>query len=113
MLEEEKLIDQKHKAIERAYALLERDKRIIAEEYETVERIKSDAKRMKQSASKERYTGGLFFRGVNNSVSLKKRYKELLKIYHPDNIGGDNEILLKINQEYEELRNRFDISKYS
>ncbi len=46
-------------------------------------------------------------------VALKKRYKDLLKIYHPDNICGDNEILLKINKEYEELRSKFDISKYS
>ena len=44
-------------------------------------------------------------------VALKKRYKELLKIFHPDNVCGDNEILLKINEEYADLKERFDISR--
>ena len=111
--EEEKLFDKKQKVIERAYELLDKDKKAIADEYETVERLKSDLRRMRAQASKEVYATGIFFRGVNNMVALKKRYKELLKIYHPDNICGDNEILLKINKEYEELRSRMDISSYS
>ena len=32
-----------------------------------------------------------------------KRYKDLLKIYHPDNTHGDNNIVLAINEEYERL----------
>ena len=111
--EDEKMLDKKQKVIERAYELLDKDKKAIAEEYETVERLKSDLRRMRAQASKEVYATGIFFRGVNNMVALKKRYKELLKIYHPDNICGDNEILLKINKEYEELRSRMDISSYS
>ena len=111
--DDEKLFDKKQKVIERAYELLDKDKKNISEEYEKVERLKSDLRRMRAQASKEVYVTGLFFRGVNNMVALKKRYKDLLKIYHPDNICGDNEILLKINKEYEELRSKFDISKYS
>lgn len=111
--DDEKLFDKKQKVIERAYELLDKDKKNISEEYEKVERLKSDLRRMRAQASKEVYATGLFFRGVNNMVALKKRYKDLLKIYHPDNICGDNEILLKINKEYEELRSKLDISKYS
>ena len=111
--DDEKLFDKKQKVIERAYELLDKDKKNISEEYEKVERLKSDLRRMRAQTSKEVYATGLFFRGVNNMVALKKRYKDLLKIYHPDNICGDNEILLKINKEYEELRSKLDISKYS
>ena len=44
-------------------------------------------------------------------VALKKRYKDLMKIYHPDNICGDQEILIKINEEYEELKSRFAFAR--
>ena len=47
--------------------------------------------------------GELFFRGVGNKKSLKKRYKDLIKIYHPDNVDGDNSTVLAITQEYENL----------
>ncbi len=45
----------------------------------------------------------MFFKGVDDSSSLKRRYKSLLKIYHPDNSNGDKAILQAINEEYERL----------
>ena len=45
----------------------------------------------------------MFFAGVNSLGSLKKRYKDLLKIYHPDNVNGDTEVLQEINREYDRL----------
>ena len=45
----------------------------------------------------------IFFKGVEDTTSLKKRYKALLKIYHPDNMLGDKELLQAINTEYERL----------
>ena len=45
----------------------------------------------------------IFFRGVNDTESVKKRYRALLKIYHPDNMNGDNDLVLAINEEYERL----------
>ena len=44
-----------------------------------------------------------FFRGVTHQLALKKRYKDLIKIYHPDNINGDKAALQKINEEYDRL----------
>ncbi|HAZ90918.1 MAG TPA: hypothetical protein DCX21_02985 [Eubacterium sp.] len=46
----------------------------------------------------------LFFKGIKNGSDLKKRYKELTKIYHPDNECGSNEVLFAINEEYEKLK---------
>ncbi|MGN1205028.1 MAG: hypothetical protein ACI4SA_08210 [Lachnospiraceae bacterium] len=41
------------------------------------------------------------FKGVNNPITLRKRYKDLLKIFHPDNLCGDEEMVQLINREYE------------
>lgn len=46
----------------------------------------------------------VFFHGVRNQLSLKKRYKDLIKIFHPDNVAGDKEIIQRINKEYENLK---------
>ncbi len=106
--EDERLLDQKQKVVEHGYELLEQDKRQIQKDHQRLEQEREQLRRTAAAARKEVYATGLFFRGVNNQVALKKRYKDLLKIYHPDNICGDNEILLKINREYEELKTRFE-----
>lgn len=46
----------------------------------------------------------LFFKGVGDTDSLKRRYKALLKIFHPDNMQGEHELILAINTEYENLK---------
>lgn len=46
---------------------------------------------------------GLFFTGVSDQKSLKKRYRDLQKIYHPDNMNGDHSIIQSINTEYEKM----------
>ena len=52
----------------------------------------------------------LLFRGVNNPLALKKRYKDLMKMFHPDNISGDAQMVQLINEEYSMLCRQFDIS---
>ena len=53
------------------------------------------------------YDGTSFFRGVDSELALRKRYKELLKIFHPDNKCGDTKTLLLIQTEYESMRSRY------
>ena len=52
---------------------------------------------------------GTLFAGVNNYLGLKKRYKDLLKIFHPDNMCGDHEMVILINREYDRLKNDFEM----
>lgn len=40
------------------------------------------------------------FAGINNPLLLRKRYKDLVKIFHPDNLCGDEELVQMINREY-------------
>ncbi|HAF26429.1 MAG TPA: hypothetical protein DCG85_03835 [Lachnospiraceae bacterium] len=49
-----------------------------------------------------------FFGGVSNFLSLKKRYKDLMKLYHPDNKNGDEFTVTLINREYEVLKEKFE-----
>lgn len=50
----------------------------------------------------------VFFQGVSNPLSLKKRYKDLIKIFHPDNMTGDKEVIQRINREYENLKGSYE-----
>ena len=49
-------------------------------------------------------TPKLFFKGVDNELALKKRYRDLTKIFHPDNLNGDTDTLKHINKEYNALK---------
>ena len=52
-------------------------------------------------------SGTVFFNGINSENMLKKRYRDLMKIFHPDNANGDEETLLLIKNEFEEIKNNF------
>ncbi len=52
-----------------------------------------------------------YFRGVNSALGLKKRYKDLIKIFHPDNVCGDGQTIVEINKEYEKLKSMFGFQR--
>ena len=47
-----------------------------------------------------------WFKGITNMEQLRKRYKELLKLHHPDN-GGNVSDMQEINAEFDELSSVF------
>jgi len=49
-------------------------------------------------------SGEILFSGVDNPLGLKKRYKDLMKIFHPDNLCGSERVVQMINREYEKKR---------
>lgn len=51
---------------------------------------------------------GMYFLGVNDELSLKKRYKDLLKMFHPDNMNGDVNAMQEINKEYKKLKKKYE-----
>jgi DnaJ-class molecular chaperone with C-terminal Zn finger domain len=44
-----------------------------------------------------------WFNGVTTIEELRKKYRELLKQYHPDNDGGSVETTQEINSEYDRI----------
>ncbi len=47
------------------------------------------------------------FEGCNDIESLSKRYKKLMQLYHPDNMGGASEMAKKINNTYDILCKKY------
>lgn len=98
LLDEQRRNYEKEKA-EREKSEKEKQKWKRAEYSQNVYHGNGTGKRREQSV----------FSGVKNQAELKKKYKELMKQYHPDNGGNDPEMVQKIKKEYEELE-RFFVS---
>lgn len=105
---------KKQKIIEDAFGQLAADRKALECERLNFEYEKSRYKRQRMSNARSAqsdsssYDGSVFFRGVDSELALRKRYKELLKIFHPDNICGDTKTLLLIQTEYERLRRKYE-----
>ena len=94
------LFDQKWEILERETRQLTLDKeKFNREKLMYRDKVYREARRSMSNAENVK----IFFKGVEDTTSLKKRYKALLKIYHPDNMHGDKELLQAINTEYERL----------
>lgn len=60
------------------------------------------------SANTEKAGGFDFFAGCNSKESVDKKYKSLVKLYHPDNMDGDTAALQEINIQYTKAKKRFE-----
>lgn len=102
-----KQLESQRDLFEQKWNILERETRQLAIDKDKFEREKliykdkvyREARRSMSNAENVK----IFFKGVEDTAFLKKRYKALLKIYHPDNMHGDKELLQAINTEYERL----------
>lgn len=103
------LVEEKLEIIKDGFRKLDMDRRRLDKEWA---RLTAEKEFMEEHGL---YDGlpevSVFFRGVKNPLTLKKRYKDLTKIFHPDNLAGDTEIIQKINREYESLKREFEKTK--
>lgn len=103
--EESMFFDKKMAILQNGFRQLEDDRKAVNRQKEALER------ECVHSLS-ENAAGGtlpedaarILFRGISNSLALRKRYKDLVKVFHPDNLFGDEELVQMINREY--LRRR-------
>lgn len=115
---EDRRLEQQQQLFEMKFKILEEELVKLANEKESFERKK---KFYEQVNSFEYYqkeenpvktnniiNGEMFFSGVGSKQSLRKRYKDLIKIYHPDNLDGDNDTIQEINREYDHLSRVFN-----
>lgn len=56
---------------------------------------------------KEPTTSFDFFAGCNSKESVDKKYKSLVKLYHPDNMDGDTKALQEINVQYTSAKRKY------
>lgn len=108
--EDNLFFEKKMDILKNGFAQLDMDRRRLEKE-----RARMEAQRevMEQPAYGMGRDVSAFFRGVKNPLALKKRYKDLIKIFHPDNVAGDKEIIQMINIEYENLKRDYDIGKWA
>ena len=104
--QDELFFDKKMQILKIGFAQLDLDRQAFEREREQERR-----KWRQRQAEEEDYRRplsstdvGVMFAGVKNLLALKKRYKDLLKIFHPDNIAGDKAVVQEINKEYERLK---------
>ncbi|MCR5791276.1 MAG: J domain-containing protein [Lachnospiraceae bacterium] len=112
-------IDTEFKTLAYQKSLMERKLAILENGFDELNRDRAEFEREKEAFQMSKATAhagsaageyddiGLLFHGVDNLLALKKRYRDLLKIYHPDNLAGDNEAVQIINQEYALLRDMY------
>ncbi len=112
---ESKRIETERHLFEMKWKVLETELRKLASEKEQVERQRDFYKsvnkfdeKLSSDAKKGIISGRIFFAGVGSEQSLKKRYKDLIKIYHPDNMDGDTGAIQVINREYDKLKQQYE-----
>lgn len=106
-VQERKRLREENLFFEKKMAILQDGFRQLDEDRKAFERQKQGlAYQRKRSAG---YTGDeellaetvkRLFIGVNNPLALRKRHRDLVKIFHPDNMFGDAELVQMINREY-------------
>lgn len=113
-LENEKsLLNREKNLVDKKLDILCSEYRSLAQEKKKLEHDRQSwdsTKRFRQSPVNQYvYIGSdVFFKGVDSEIALKKRYRDLIKIFHPDNICGDNETIQSINKEYDVLKKKFE-----
>lgn len=95
-------MDKKQMVLESAYKQLDIDRQRLNRDKEDFKRIK-DSFPSRRNVPELQYRQGIFFKGITDEKSLRKRYKDLIKVFHPDNFSGDKDTLQNINREYETL----------
>ena len=104
---EEDLIEQKHEVIKRGFAELDRDRQALNAREKSI-RAEEMRLREKTAGSAESEAGDVLFAGADNILLLKKRYKDLMKMFHPDCLGGDTEMVKSVNRAYDRLVSECD-----
>lgn len=103
--EENLFFDKKMEILQDGFRKLEADRKDIDRERMNLQRERD---RMAQRSSLDYYGDGsiveILFRNATNPLALRKRYKDLVKIFHPDNIAGDEELVQLINREFAKRR---------
>ena len=108
---ERKRLKEENQFFDKKMAILKDGFRKLDEDRQSLERQKKALAQAQAHAKIDYDRGGngagleetvrVLFRGADNSLALRKRYRDLLKIYHPDNMFGDEELVQMINREYQ------------
>ena len=97
--EENQFFDKKMAILKDGFKHLEEDRKVVEREKKA---LAEERKLLMQGSSiNNSDVGAILFRSASDQLGLRKRYRDLIKIFHPDNLFGDDELTQIINKEYE------------
>ena len=116
MVMEQKRLREEHMFFEKKLSILQQGFKELEEDRRKLEQ---ERKNLKYAQNAQRYGGNstdsaeisdaeefvaLLFRNTNSMLTLQKRYRDLVKIYHPDNQCGDEQLVQLINKEFKKRK---------
>ncbi len=104
LYQEKRLFETKWKILEEETIRLAEDKAKLEQMRAFYERVRSYEAQQEEEDEEVVLDGDKFFTGVHTELALKRRYRELIKIYHPDNMDGDTATIQEINRQYDYLK---------
>ena len=108
---DEKMMNSQKELFQKKFKILEMELAKLAEEKARLEREKNFYKAVNENLEREKSKDPgevrMLFRGIDNLEDLKKRHRELIKIFHPDNVNGDTSVIQEINRQFDELKMKY------
>ncbi|MCR5719752.1 MAG: hypothetical protein K6F84_04225 [Lachnospiraceae bacterium] len=101
--EENLFFDKKMEILKDGFRQLEVDRKVFEKERDFYDRLLKERENEYLSDNSEDIAESLF-KNADNPLTVRKRYKDLVKIFHPDNLCGDEEMMRLINKEYDKKR---------
>ncbi len=108
--QDELFFEKKMDILKNGFAQLDAERKKFDKERTSFE-ARRDLHESYQRQEKNQDMAEMLFQGVRSQLALKKRYKDLIKMFHPDNIAGDHEMVLTINAVYEKLKREYEYGK--
>lgn len=106
MVMEQKRLREENLFFDKKLAILQDGFRKLEEDRKRFEQEKRSLEQNRKAQSAQLLGQGediacILFRSAGNPLTLRKRYRDLLKIFHPDNYCGDAELMQYINREFQ------------
>lgn len=101
--------EKKMEILQEGFRKLEEDRKKFDKEkklYESNHRYDTYSNDTRRYINMDEFVGVLF-RNTNSMLSLRKRYRDLMKIFHPDNNTGDGELVQLINREFAKRKEEY------
>ncbi|MBO5056807.1 MAG: hypothetical protein J6C64_10715 [Lachnospiraceae bacterium] len=110
--QDEAFFDKKMDILKNGFIQLDAERKKLEKDIINFE-ARKDAHESFRKQEKSVDVARFLFQGVKSQLALKKRYKDLIKMFHPDNIAGDHEMVLIINSAYEKLKEDYEMGKHA
>lgn len=102
--EENLFFDKKLAILQDGFRKLEEDRQRLETEKRRLEQTGRNQRERTENLHQGEDIANVLFRSAGNPLALRKRYRDLLKIFHPDNFCGDAELMQYINREFQRRR---------